>query len=266
VIALIDGDILAYEKASSAEHRFDWEGDGKPSQVLRKEREEVFAEVDQALRGYARTLGASRVVVCLSDLTGNYFRKTLYPLYKASRVGTVKPLLLMDVKQHMIEKHKAYVRPGLEADDVLGILSTHPTLLPGEKVIVSVDKDLATIPGLLYNPDKDDEPRRVSEEEADYNHLFQTLTGDTTDGYPGCPGIGPMRAKKILEDALDMRCALMRSDISRPAAMWFDVVKAYAKKQLPEQYALTQARIARICRHTDYDYDKKEAILWNPPA
>jgi DNA polymerase-1 len=265
VIALIDGDLLAYSRASAAEERYDWNGDGKPSQVLKKDLSEVCLEVDRAIASYRRKLGATRAVVCLSDLTGNYFRKAIYPFYKGNRVGVVKPLLLKDVKAHLIADG-AYVRPGLEADDVLGILATHPTLLPGEKVIVSIDKDLATIPGLLFNPDKDDAPRQISEIDADYFHLMQALTGDTTDGYPGCPGIGPVRASKILDDALDMRCALMRSDITRVQAMWLDVVRTYAKKKLPESYALTQARIARICRHTDYNFDTKEVILWNPPT
>ena len=258
MIALIDGDLLAYEKASAAEERFDWNEDGKPAQVLKKDLSEVCADVDRAIASYRRKLGAKRAVVCLSDLTGNYFRKSLYPFYKGNRVGVVKPLLLKDVKAHLVADG-AYVRPALEADDVLGILATHPTLLPGEKVIVSRDKDLATIPGLLFNPDKDDEPRRITEMEADYFHLTQTLTGDTTDGYPGCPGIGEQRAKKILDP-------IFESNADEKARAWKAIVAAYAKKKLPESYALTQARIARICRHTDYDYAKKEVILWTPPA
>jgi DNA polymerase-1 len=257
VIALIDGDILAYERAAAAEERYDWNGDGKPAQLLKKEPEEVFAEVEADLLGYRQKLGARRLIVCLSDPKVNW-RKSVYPLYKSNRTAVVKPLLLMDVKQHMLDKLAAYVRPSLEADDVMGILSTHPDILPGEKCIVSIDKDMKTIPGLLFNPDKDDEPRRISEQEADAWHLMQTLMGDTTDGYPGCPGIGPKRAQALLMVATD--------DWSKPEGAWAGVVAAFAKKNLNEQYALTQARIARICRHTDYDYEKKEVILWNPPA
>jgi hypothetical protein len=86
-LALIDGDILAYEKAAAAEDRLDWEGDGKPAQFLKKEPEEVFAEVDAQVRGYLRKLGAERVIVCLSDPDANW-RKSVYPLYKSNRLKT----------------------------------------------------------------------------------------------------------------------------------------------------------------------------------
>ena len=36
----------------------------------------------------------------------------------------------------------------------------------------------------------------ISEEEADYNHMLQTLAGDYTDGIPGCPSVGKKLQKK----------------------------------------------------------------------
>ena len=99
------------------------------------------------------------------------------------------------------------------------------------------------------------ELREVTEEEADYNHMLQTLTGDAADGYPGCPGIGPKTAEKLL------------AGVGRTyAEMWPIVVEQYAKKGLSEGIALTQARIARICRRDDYDFKRKEVKLWNPPT
>jgi len=142
---------------------------------------------------------------------------------------------------------ESYQRPGLEGDDILGILATHPKAIRGQKIIVSIDKDMKTIPGYVWNPDKDDEPIFYSTEEADYWHLYQTLTGDTTDGYPGLPGCGPKGAEKVLEDP-----------------SWEAVVAAYEKKGLTEEDALVQARCARILRATDYDYAKKEVKLWCP--
>ena len=95
------------------------------------------------------------------------------------------------VKEFYSKHYEVYLRPRLEADDCMGILSTHKTLVPGERIIVSNDKDMQTIPGLLFNPAKDKKPRRISELEADRFFMYQTLVGDTTDGYPGCYGIGP---------------------------------------------------------------------------
>lgn len=91
-------------------------------------------------------------------------------------------------------------------------------------------------------------------EEANRYFFMQVLTGDPTDGYKGCPGIGPKRAEKILEgvNVLDEKEA------------WRAVVGAYASKGLTEEEALQQARVARILRHTDYDLEKEEVILWEP--
>src|SRR5690606_12264806 len=70
-----------------------------------------------------------------------------------------------------------------------------------EKVIVSEDKDLHTVPGLHFNPAKDSKVRYVSTLDADRLFLYQTLVGDPVDGYPGAPRIGPKSAyaRRILE-------------------------------------------------------------------
>jgi hypothetical protein len=45
---------------------------------------------------------------------------------------------------------------------------------------------------------------------------------------------------------------------------WELIVEAYAKKDLTEADALQQARVARILRFDDYDFNKKKPILWTP--
>ena len=44
--------------------------------------------------------------------------------------------------------------------------------------------------------------------------------------------------------------------------MWEAVVAEYKRQKLDEEYALTQARLARILRASDWDNKKKEPILW----
>jgi DNA polymerase-1 len=89
----------------------------------------------------------------------------------------------------------------------------------------------------------------VTEEDAWRNFLTQTLTGDVTDGFPGCPGIGPVTAKKLLDTK---------------GATWETVKHVYLKAGLTEEDALTQARCARILHESDWDFEKGEVILWNP--
>ena len=135
--------------------------------------------------------------------------------------------------------------PDLEGDDVMGIIATDPTRTD-QRIIVSIDKDMKTIPGHLLIGG---ELMHISPEEADYNHLYQTLVGDTIDGYSGCPGIGAVSAKRALD-----------KDPS-----WDTVVKLFQKAKLDEDYALTQARMAKILHYKDFDQETQKPILWRPP-
>jgi DNA polymerase-1 len=109
---------------------------------------------------------------------------------------------------------------------------------------------MKTIPGAHYNYGKQ-ESYTVTEDEANWYHLMQALTGDTTDGYPGCPGIGKVTAERVLIG-------------EHGGPLWPRVVEQYVKKGLSEEVALMNARVARILRHTDYDFKKKEVVLWTP--
>lgn len=201
--------------------------------------------------------GVKKTILCLTD-SGNIFRKDIWPGYKAKRKR--KPLALKPLKDWLLHetKHHTYLRPRLEADDIVGILATSKKIVPGEKLIVSIDKDLLQIPGTHLNPDKDDGPFKVTEEEGFYHHLVQTLTGDTTDEYPGCPGIGPKKAEAILFGA--------SPPFGTHAEAWRAVVKAFEKTGLDEEAALIQARTARILTADLYDFKRKEPKLWEPPS
>ena len=134
----------------------------------------------------------------------------------------------------------------LEADDVIGIYMTRPNNTT--KIAVSTDKDMKTIPGVHWNPDKQ-ELVEISEREADYNFYLQVLTGDSTDNYQGCPGVGPKTAEKILADI-------------NPNEYWEIITDAYRDRDCYGE--LTMARLARILRWKDYDWKKKIPKLWLP--
>lgn len=245
VTLLIDGDIVAYEAASAVEQEIDW---GDDLWTLHSKLDEAKPLVENKLRGWQDRFDAD-LVIAFSDSAN--FRKDIYPDYKGNRKSKRKPIAYKQLKRWIEEQWTTYQRPGLEGDDVLGILATHPTLIGGQKIIVSIDKDMKTVPGYCWNPEKDEQPVYISGEDADRHHLYQTLTGDTTDGYPGLPGYGPVKAQKLLD--------------SVPVVdRWAAVVAAYEKAGLTEADALVQARCARILRHTDYDFKKKEVKHWSP--
>jgi DNA polymerase-1 len=246
---LLDSDIVAFQFSSTAQQSFNFGDTGVCQSV--EELSDVTPKVHDWITSLMEKLHADEIIVCLSVPSEEGWRKQVLPSYKGNRKDLVRPILLQQVKDYLATEYPSYIRPTLEADDVMGVLSTHPTIVKGTKIIVSEDKDMKTIPGLLFNPRKHNKPQYIPEPLADFYHMYQTLTGDTTDGYKGCPGMGPVKTERLLNDT-------ERSD------WWSAVVSAFKAKGLTEEDALVQARVARICRAEDYDFKNKEVKLWNP--
>lgn len=240
-LVLVDGDIIAYTAAAAVERTTLWDDDTLSITADLDEAKNAFDTVLAA--GLKEVEDADAEVIMVFSPNGPVFRHGLWPTYKEGRKR--KPMAVAPLKEWASERFKTKVVPNLEADDVLGILATHPRNLSRRRVIVTGDKDLAQIPCNILDI-KRQTWTEVEEEDADLTHLIQTLTGDTTDNYPGCPGIGAKRAPSIA------------------AGGWEAVVAAYEKAKLTEEDALLQARLARILRFTDYDHTNKEPLLWRP--
>ena len=261
--ALIDGDIFIYQAAAASERPIQWDEDLWTLHSSLSEAVSIFEDkLARAITGLAeRSHMASEVktLIALSDPEGGNFRKDVWPEYKANRKTKRSPLVRRALYNYVVANYETYSKPFLEADDVLGILQTSPYIVKGSKVIVSSDKDFMTIPGQHYNPDKQDF-FTVDEDNSAYWHMLQALTGDSADGYPGCPGIGPKKAEAIL-DVVERQ----GSSEAFYEQAWPLVLAAYDKAGFGPDYALTMARLARICQRDDYNFKKKEVILWNPP-
>jgi DNA polymerase-1 len=243
---LIDADLLAYKAASATEFSMSVEVEGSEEEDLYVRIGSLVAALDSSIAEINRIkakLYADDVMLCFSSNTN--FRKALYPEYKANRIGP-KPVVYGVLKKKLGEAFKTFERPGLEADDVMGILGTHKNIIKGDKIIVSEDKDMLQINCPVYRGGKVQQPGDT------YRwHMLQTLTGDPTDNYPGCKGVGIKTAEKILEEG-------------KPKTWWAAVLAAYADAGFDEAFALNQARVARILNASLYDFNKKEPILWLP--
>tara|TARA_R100001594_G_C3925466_1_gene236810 strand:- start:125 stop:616 length:492 start_codon:yes stop_codon:yes gene_type:complete len=136
------------------------------------------------------------------------------------------------------------IMPTLEADDAMGIYATQN---PGN-IIVSPDKDMKQIPGDIYNLD---ERFTITREQGAKWHLIQTLAGDQTDGYGGVPGIGVKRAEVLF---------------NKKGYTWKTVVEAFEDKDLTEEDALVNARLAKILTVDDYDFEKQTPRFWSPSS
>ena len=212
---LIDGDILAYKSASKAEVSIKWEESTIWTYHADEEQAKYLA-VSQ-IESLKDELNAKKVEIALTDSSN--FRKDVLPSYKDNRKDKRKPLVLKALREFLIKEYKAIVYPHLEADDVMGILATTPTNRAVKQYIVcSVDKDLKQIPCYLSANGRD--VVRRDEKECNRWHLIQTLTGDSVDGYTGCPSVGRVTADRLLSDA-----ELPIKD------MWSIVVDTYKKFQ-----------------------------------
>jgi DNA polymerase I len=244
---LLDGDIFIYRITAALETPIDW---GNDLWTLHCDLGECKEALNSQIAEYKEKLNATDVILAFSPKTN--FRYRILQTYKCNRKGKRKPVCYVPLKEYAIATYPSFQRPDIEGDDVLGILATSPVIVKGEKVIVSLDKDMKTIPCLYCDMRDPVTVQEITEEQANWQHMYQTLIGDTADGYTGCPGVGPVAATKLLDG------------LTTYEQMWPVVVAAYAKKGLNEDVALVQAQVARICRRDDYDFKRKEVILWTP--
>ncbi len=279
---LIDGDVVAYQCAASCETALEWEPGHWTWNV---NFDEVTARVEGTVMDIMEKLEGDKHVLCLTDPKHN-FRLDVLPTYKTHRKTVKKPLVLLAVKEWMIENMDAKVAPGLEGDDLMGILATRQS--KAEQIIVSIDKDMKTIPGKYvrtkaqFNEDGVEmvgawDITEVSAFEANCYWLKQTLSGDVTDGYGGCPGIGTTIADKIIDNGLkkvpyehtlksgpNKGNTVIRYREEECDDLWEVVVSHFEAAGLGVEEALRQAQVARILRASDYNFKTKEPILWTP--
>jgi DNA polymerase-1 len=236
---VIDGDLYLYRAAASAEEETDWGDDVWSLSTDLKQAKAYFAD---QISEFATELNVKDIVVTLSGHKN--FRKTVATSYKAARRKTRKPVGYKLLTEWAKANYNTIQVDCLEADDVMGILGS---VAQTRAIVVSDDKDMKSVPCRLYRPMKQ-ERLEISEAEADRHFYTQVLTGDATDGYSGCPKIGPKTAEKVLGN--------------HPT--WNAVVNAYQKENLTADYALTQARLARILRASDWDEEAQAVTLWKP--
>lgn len=264
---LIDADVLRYQLAFKNTKTVKWEPEDGSEELEVSEvtnPEKAKADLDDYIEELLEKFGTRHFLLPLSVSTN--FRKAILPTYKGNRTKP-KPALwdAVDGFIHELYPEKIITREYLEGDDILGLLATMPAprLCPGKRIIVSIDKDMQTIPGRLFNPGKPDiGTRTISEHDANLFWMSQVLTGDTVDNYKGCPGIGPKRADEAL---MSVHESFLSSSVEEHlAALWFVVISIYADKGLTIDDALVQARCARILRHGDYNFKTEEVTLWKP--
>jgi len=240
---LIDADVLAFEASVVSEESIQWK---EELWTVHADMALAKARVINRIEEFKENLKAENVVLCLSDRAN--FRRKLNPEYKANRSKSRLPIILRQVKQWIIDELDGVLWANLEADDVISILATDKAM-DEETIVVSIDKDFKSVPGIFFDYNRG-EYHQPSEEEADNYHLIQTIAGDHTDGYSGVPGVGVVKAKRMLDGC---------------GYTWETVVGAYEDKGLTEQDALMNAWMARLLRADNYCFRTNTIKkLWIP--
>tara|TARA_Y100001973_G_scaffold77424_1_gene113283 strand:- start:6549 stop:7286 length:738 start_codon:yes stop_codon:yes gene_type:complete len=236
---LIDADFIVYKCCAASEDEIDF---GDDVIIVTSKFSEAYACVKRELKKVEREYGSFDEMILFFSSPYN-FRKKIKADYKGHR-NRKKPCGYKRVIEKLKTEYRVIVMDSLEADDALGIFATRH---PGN-IIVSPDKDMKQIPGQLYNFD---ESFTITKSAGAKWHLIQAAAGDNTDGYSGVPGIGVKRATALFEEH---------------GYSYKTLVKMFTDKDLSEECALQNARLAKILTWDDYDQDKQQPILWNPSA
>ena len=166
----------------------------------------------------------SHIAVCFDPPGGKTFRHESYEPYKANREKT--PEGILTAVPYIKRILQAYGIPifeveGYEADDVIGTLSHQAEQQGFFTYMVTGDKDFGQLvtPNIKVLDPLKKEILGVEEVNAKYGIQTPTqlidilgLMGDTADNIPGCPGVGPKNAEKLIQQFGSIENLLAHTD------------------------------------------------------
>jgi DNA polymerase I len=156
-----------------------------------------------------------RHIAVVFDVHADTFRHEMYAEYKANREAMPEDLRL--AVPYIRQIIQAYNIPiielaGYEADDVIGTIAAKAEDQGYTVYMMTPDKDyaqLVTEKSLIYKPAKNGNDAEVwgikqVQENFEVDKPQQVidvlgLMGDASDNIPGCPGIGPKTAMKLIK-------------------------------------------------------------------
>ncbi|WP_397381092.1 hypothetical protein [Pseudomonas sp.] len=296
IALLLDGDYLLFSAMSAAEEEVDWGDDIWSLQCDHNKARAILRGTIRVITERLKEFQGAQLVMVFSTANGaDNWRKQVLDTYKANRKGKRKPVGYPVLLEEMLNDLETYYRTfqwqGLEGDDVIGILATHPEYLDVDEAIpVSCDKDFNTIPGRFYWLTQN---KIVTNTLAEANrwHMYQAIKGDTTDGYGGIPGVGEQVDGVPLLEWLDnptyfyQATKTMKSgprkgeevlywtsckvgdeewDLHQAPSKWDCVVSLANKQGMTEDELIVQAQVARILRKEDFCWETMRPIPWLP--
>lgn len=150
------------------------------------------------------------------DVSAPTFRHEMFPEYKANREAMPEDLRKsIPYIRKIIEGFNIPIieKAGFEADDVIGTLAKRAEKEGFTTYMMTPDKDYAQLVSentFMFKPGKaGGEPEVLGLNEVKEKFGIETpdqvidilgLMGDSADNIPGCPGVGPKSAQKLISD------------------------------------------------------------------
>lgn len=303
-VVLIDGDILLYkcsavgekvcynivlggevveevESAADADYMIENFWPGGEREPVKYDRglgycKEAFKHQVDSVR---KACAADRAVVYLGKDSHSNFRVTDVATVKAYKGGRdpEKPKYFNKLKEWVILEYSPILSSKIETDDRLCIDSREDFERAKSKsnknlckvCVATIDKDAKTVPGWLYNWQKDEKPQWISGKDARHWFWEMSLVGDSVDAIQGCPRIGKVKAKTLLEgcetDEDYWRVVLEAYNNSYKKSLGEDgkhhYKHAYTSQEVsktPEEIAVEMCTLLHMLRHKDE--------VWVPPT
>lgn len=207
------------------------------------------------------------IAVCF-DPKGGTFRHREFPAYKAQREAQPEDITFaVPYIKQIIEAYRIPIIevPDYEADDVVGTLARLADETGEyETYMMSPDKDyaqLVTPRSRIFKPKSFGPGYEVLDEAAVLSKygLKRTdqvidmlgLQGDSADNIPGCPGVGPKTAQKLIEDfdSVERMLEAVRTAVAEGKKELPQLKKGmFAKIADNEQQIRDSRYLATICR------------------
>ena len=227
MIALVDGDIITY--------RIGFASEGTSEGIVRSRTDEFLSDMLMDLdvedfEGYLTGKGNFREKIAVTAP------------YKGNR-SSKKPEHYEFLRDYLIREWGFQLIEGEEADDAISI--HHCSVVDGNTIICSTDKDFDQLPGWHYNFVRR-EKYYVTAEEGLRNFYCQLLTGDRVDNILGIRGVGPVKAARLLDG-----CRTEQDYYSK-------VKQAYVGSGEPIERVLENGQLLWLRRYPGQ--------LWQPPS
>ncbi|MDP3432349.1 MAG: DNA polymerase I [Bacteroidota bacterium] len=211
-------------------------------------------------------------IAVVFDLNIPTFRHEMFEAYKANRDEMPEDLRKsIPYIRNIIEAYNIPIleKAGFEADDVIGTLAKKAETMGYTTYMMTPDKDYAQLVSeniFMYKPSRGGEaPEIWGIPEVQENFMVEEpwqvidvlgLMGDTSDNIPGCPGVGPKTAMKLVSEFKSVEGLYQNIDSQ----------KGKLKENLVEfeQQVRMSRELAKIILDVPIDFDETKIVMEDP--